>query len=958
VFLLVIHALLPLANAAVIIAPQSVNARALGNNSMGVFDNFPSNGSRFQTLYASSLFPNSGPIYITQIAYRPKSPGAFNFSLPNYKMTLSTTTKNDDGLENTFANNVGTDASIVASGPIEFASQGVIDGISNFDIVFNLAKPFLYDPAKGNLLVDMQYFGPATGNVGQIDAVDYFNDGVSRVRSNPRISNCGSNVSSPTGCSLNGNGSDTSRAPVTQISYQLPSTVTVPALGATSVSARMGAFVELPSRPKGQRFQTLYASSLFGGASASPVWIRELAFRPAPGQPSFRLDIPDLVMSMSTTPLPDDNLTKTFSNNVGPNANVVLSGPIQLSSAGAPVAGGPGEFDLIFRLSKPFLYDPSQGSLLVDMQFSGQATGVGGYIDAVDGFGDGVSRVRTNGRSACGANDNNSPEGCSTEIDAGGNEVNISRGQVTRFLLQGLDLTDDLQNGITVDADINKKVYVQPIRADGSVPVTLIGTPKKAGKISIKINKYSMSSPPSSFGCSPKVSLEISPEVDFGPDTTVCISPEVLGASCSGKPTLRHWDGTRWNKVDSATNGLRGQICGIATSFSPYMISSDDRTVDISFSPIAPVQLEPGKKPSPVEIKVTYPNDLTMKFNTIDPSICTVDKDNNDKNYVAILQPGTCIIKAMVYYKDDPNNALQLSPEPMVSFDVIGVSQTITFPSITNKTLGASPFSPTVTSSSSLTVNLTSNTTGVCSVSGLNVTLLTLGTCTLQASQSGDAIYASAAQVTQTFTVTPVLLAQSITFETIPNTQVQSSISLSASASSGQAVTFSSLTPSVCTVTSGVVTLVAKGTCKVSADQAGNATYATAAQVTQTFTVTAVSQTITFPSITNKTLGASPFSPTVTSSSGLMVNLTSNTTGVCSVSGLNVTLLTLGTCTLQASQSGDAIFGAASSSQSFSVNAASVSGNNNGGDAPLPLWSYLLLALVLIGTTWRQQRIA
>lgn len=946
VFLLVTHALLPLANAAVSIGPKSVNSRQLGNNAMGVFDNFPSNGSRFQTLYASSLFPNSGPIYITQIAYRPKSPGAFNFSLPNYKMTLSTTTKNDDGLENTFANNVGTDASIVASGPIEFASQGVIDGISNFDIVFNLAKPFIYDPAKGNLLVDMQYFGPATGNVGQIDAVDYFNDGVSRVRSNPRISNCGSNVSSPTGCSLNGNGSDTSRAPVTQISYQLPTAVVVPVKLASSVSAKMGAFVELPSRPKGQRFQTLYAPGRFGGASAPPVWIHELAFRPAPGQLPFILNIPDLVMSMSTTPLPDDNLSKTFRENVGTNATVVLSGPIQLSSAGAPVAGGPGEFDLTFKLSKPFLYDPSQGSLLVDMQFSGQATGVGGYIDAIDGFGDGVSRVRTNGRSACGANDNNSPEGCSTEIDVSGNEVDKSRAQVTRFTLSPeITLDEDL----TAYTNTIGFVSIQPVNTvDSSVPVTLIGNATSPGTTSITSISDPHPIPTSMVGCIPAVDLEVSPDVNFVGDTTICISPQQLGAACSGQPKLLHWDGTKWVELETAYDGVLGQICGKTSSFSPFTIASISQT--ITFNEISNISLEIGDVgPRTVGITATASSNLPVTFSTYTPDVCTVNGST-----VTILHPGTCSIAAN--QGGDANNTA--AAEVVKSFAVNGVSQTINFPSITNRALGASPFSPTVTASSGLTVTLTSNTPSVCTVTDGEVTLLATGGCTVAADQAGNATYASAAQVTQTFTVTPVLLAQSITFETIPNTQVQSSFSLSASASSGQAVTFSSLTPSVCTVTSGVVTLVAKGTCKVAADQAGNATYDAAAKASQTFTVTAVSQTITFPSITNKTLGASPFSPTVTSSSGLTVNLTSNTTDVCSVSGLNVTLLTLGTCTLQASQSGDAIYGAASTSQSFSVNAASVSGSNDGGDAPLPLWSYLLLALILIGTTWRQQRIA
>ena len=66
-------------------------------------------------------------------------------------------------------------------------------------------------------------------------------------------------------------------------------------------------------------------------------------------------------------------------------------------------------------------------------------------------------------------------------------------------------------------------------------------------------------------------------------------------------------------------------------------------------------------------------------------------------------------------------------------------------------------------------------------------------------------------------------------------------------------------TPSVCTTggTNGsTVTLVAAGTCTVKADQAGNATFNAAPSVQQSFTVSKVSQTISFGSIVDKTLAS------------------------------------------------------------------------------------------------------
>ena len=66
---------------------------------------------------------------------------------------------------------------------------------------------------------------------------------------------------------------------------------------------------------------------------------------------------------------------------------------------------------------------------------------------------------------------------------------------------------------------------------------------------------------------------------------------------------------------------------------------------------------------------------------------------------------------------------------------------------------------------------------------------------------------------------------------------------MSATASSGLAVSFASTTTSVCTVSGTTVTLVAVGTCTIQATQAGNANYAAATPVNQSFQVTQGSQT-------------------------------------------------------------------------------------------------------------------
>jgi uncharacterized membrane protein YfcA len=71
-------------------------------------------------------------------------------------------------------------------------------------------------------------------------------------------------------------------------------------------------------------------------------------------------------------------------------------------------------------------------------------------------------------------------------------------------------------------------------------------------------------------------------------------------------------------------------------------------------------------------------------------------------------------------------------------------------------------------------------------------------------------------------------------------------------------------------------------------------------------------------------------------------------------------LLTVGTCTIAASQSGDSTYAAAATvTRSFTVTSGSGSGGSSAdGDVPLPDWALALLAAGLLGAAWRQRRTA
>ena len=144
---------------------------------------FSASSMRYQQGFAASQFSSlSGPALITQIAFRPDAnAGAFVSTLSSIQINLSTTTANPNALSSTFASNVGADDTVVfGAGALTLSSSftGPVGGPKNFDIIITLSTPFLYNPANGNLLLDVRNFGG--GFTAQFDAEFGSGDGVSR----------------------------------------------------------------------------------------------------------------------------------------------------------------------------------------------------------------------------------------------------------------------------------------------------------------------------------------------------------------------------------------------------------------------------------------------------------------------------------------------------------------------------------------------------------------------------------------------------------------------------------------------------------------------------------------------------------------------------------------------------------------------------------------------------------
>ncbi len=138
-------------------------------------------------------------------------------------------------------------------------------------------------------------------------------------------------------------------------------------------------------------YQQVYAASNFAPLTGPQV-IHQIFFRPdAFAGSAFSSTLPNVRIDLSTTSAPPDGLSNVFASNVGPDDTTVFSGPLALSSSDTGPPSGPKNFDIVINLQTPFVYDPGEGNLLLDVRnFNGGSTT---FFDAENLFGDAVSRV-------------------------------------------------------------------------------------------------------------------------------------------------------------------------------------------------------------------------------------------------------------------------------------------------------------------------------------------------------------------------------------------------------------------------------------------------------------------------------------------------------------------------------------------------------------------------------------
>jgi hypothetical protein len=136
---------------------------------------------RYQQVYSAALFSpisdGGGWITTIRLAYDPPRP-EIGF-ITELQIDFSTTLRSPDSLSTVFAENLGTD-NMVVLGPRTAGFAPTVLG-SRLPIPLTLDQPFYYDPARGNLLMDVRVIRQDGPGLGTFDATLLEADSVSRI---------------------------------------------------------------------------------------------------------------------------------------------------------------------------------------------------------------------------------------------------------------------------------------------------------------------------------------------------------------------------------------------------------------------------------------------------------------------------------------------------------------------------------------------------------------------------------------------------------------------------------------------------------------------------------------------------------------------------------------------------------------------------------------------------------
>jgi hypothetical protein len=410
--------------------------------------------------------------------------------------------------------------------------------------------------------------------------------------------------------------------------------------------------------------------------------------------------------------------------------------------------------------------------------------------------------------------------------------------------------------------------------------------------------------------------------VSGGPYTTIATTTQTSYSDTTATPLVTAYYVVEAVNAAGATSGNSYELGLLTQVAASTFLLTDNRTA-LTLQPgsggMIGITVNDGSGFSgPVNFSVSgLPSTVVSNFTATSSSSGTT----LNLNLPANTPPGTYTITVT-------GTAGSISNSNTVTL-IVPAPQTITFGAIGSQPVGAT-LALTASASSGLPITYNSQTPTVCGVSGAAATMLTAGTCTLVASQLGNATINAATSVTQSFDVllqgfTLNLANPTLTVLQGAGSTDAISVALLPGFNGTVAYTVSGLPTGVTDSVSSnslalsVASNTVPGSYPVTITGTSGGFMATTYLTLTVASPLPQSQTLTFPAPGNQS-SATTLTLVATASSGLAVSFASTTPAVCTVTGTTATLLTAGKCTIVAAQGGNGSYAAATPvTQSFTV---------------------------------------
>ena len=228
---------------------------------------------------------------------------------------------------------------------------------------------------------------------------------------------------------------------------------------------------------------------------------------------------------------------------------------------------------------------------------------------------------------------------------------------------------------------------------------------------------------------------------------------------------------------------------------------------------------------------------------------------------------------------------------------------------------------------SSLSLQVKTKTPIVCSTDGKTLKLIAEGSCdfTVFTAKTSDFALYESQQIVQIASarIKSVLFISKIDNQTSKDLPKSLTLPQVYTAAEGFVLP-KTTTPAICVPVGFTVRLISGGVCTLTYETAATSTYLASDVYQQTFEILRDPQTIVFTLPSTANVSSKSLALTSTASSGAVVAYSTTSTGVCSITGSTLNLLTSGNCTVTATQAGTSTLAPASATATVMLTGAVV----------------------------------